>query len=165
MLASSPEGTVKLSTRPRKTASLSKSLSHQLNMYALSASAAGVGALALVRPAEGRIVYTPGHHIIGQNQHYNLDLNHDRVTDFSIHNWSNYCSTTCEAVLWAKGAAFGDNVEGKEIHYDSYADALRREARIGGSRRFLNRATATVVGEASSRAFGNWANARNRYLG
>ena len=50
-----------LSTRSRNTAKLSTSLSHNLNMYALAASAAGVGVLALASPAEGKIVYTPAH--------------------------------------------------------------------------------------------------------
>src|ERR1700723_3800415 len=40
--ASPQEGTVTLSTRSRNTAKLSTSLSHNLNMYALAASAAGV---------------------------------------------------------------------------------------------------------------------------
>jgi hypothetical protein len=31
---------------------------HQLNMYALAASVAGVGVLALAQPAEAKILYT-----------------------------------------------------------------------------------------------------------
>ena len=52
---------MKRSARSRKTANLSKSVTHQLNMYALSASAAGVGALALAQPAEAKVIYTPAH--------------------------------------------------------------------------------------------------------
>ena len=48
--------------RFRKTAKLSESIHQQLSMYALAASAAGVGMLA--QPAEAKIVYTPVHHVV-----------------------------------------------------------------------------------------------------
>src|SRR5579864_1174953 len=40
---------------------LSESLHKRLSAYALAASAAGVGVLALAQPTEARIVYTPKH--------------------------------------------------------------------------------------------------------
>jgi hypothetical protein len=43
----------------RVLSNLSDSVHLRLNMYALAASAAGVGALALARPCEAEIVYTP----------------------------------------------------------------------------------------------------------
>jgi hypothetical protein len=52
---------MKASPLPRKTANLSESVHQQLSMYALAASAAGVGALCFAKPAEARIVYTPAH--------------------------------------------------------------------------------------------------------
>jgi hypothetical protein len=70
--------------RPRKPASLSPSIHRHLNMYALAASAAGVGALALAQPCEAKIIYTKAHHIIGANQTYRLDLNHDGIADFVL---------------------------------------------------------------------------------
>jgi len=45
----------------RKRGTLSSSLEHRLNSYALAASAAGVSFLALAQPAEAKIVYTPEH--------------------------------------------------------------------------------------------------------
>jgi hypothetical protein len=75
-------------SRPRKTANLSESIHQQLNMYAFAATAAGVGVLALAKPAQGKIIYTSTHHVITQNHHYKLDLNHDEVADFGL---SNYC--------------------------------------------------------------------------
>jgi hypothetical protein len=45
--------------RPHKTANLSESIYHQLNLYALAAGAAGAGLLTLLPSAEGKIVYTP----------------------------------------------------------------------------------------------------------
>jgi hypothetical protein len=53
-------------------------------MYALAASAAGVGLLA--QPAEARIVYTPAHAKILPNTIFGLDLNHDGIIDFYFHN-------------------------------------------------------------------------------
>jgi hypothetical protein len=65
---------------PRTAANLSEPIQQRLNMYALSATAAGVGMLALAQPAEGKIVYTPAHKNVGYG--YNLDLNHDGTADF-----------------------------------------------------------------------------------
>ncbi len=49
----------------RKPSTLSESLQRHLNAYALAASAAGVGMLALAQPAEAKIVYHRTHHVIG----------------------------------------------------------------------------------------------------
>jgi hypothetical protein len=74
---------------PRKPKDLSESLHRLLNSYALAASAAGVGLLALAAPAEGEIVYTPGNKNVpncraNQNLCFKLDLNHDGIIDFMI---------------------------------------------------------------------------------
>jgi hypothetical protein len=81
---------------PRKTANLSQSTNHQLHMYALADSAAGVGMLAFVQPAEAKIVYTPANISINPHVPYKLDLNHDGTADFTFsiytfsHNGSGY---------------------------------------------------------------------------
>ncbi len=68
--------------RPSKTANLSESIRRHLDMYALAASAAGVGMIALAQPAEGKIVFTPANvPIVGT---VNIDLNHDGLADFAI---------------------------------------------------------------------------------
>ena len=46
---------------PKTPSKLSDSVHHQLSLYALAASAAGVGVLALAQPADAKIVYTPAH--------------------------------------------------------------------------------------------------------
>jgi hypothetical protein len=51
-------------------------------MYALAASAAGVGVLALAHTAQAKIVYTPAHTKIGQS--LKIDLNHDGIADFNL---------------------------------------------------------------------------------
>jgi len=76
---------MKRSPRPRATAELSKSLNHQLNMYALAAGAAGVGLLALTRPAEAKIIYTPAHAKVVPP--FPVDLNHDGIVDFYFGNF------------------------------------------------------------------------------
>src|ERR1700733_5529298 len=59
---------------------LSESAVHQLPQYALGATAAGVGMLALARPAEAKIVYTHADTPIPVNGGLiELDLNHDGV--------------------------------------------------------------------------------------
>jgi hypothetical protein len=53
-------------------------------MYALAASAAGVGMLALAEPAEAKIVYTPTHEkLIGNVP---IDLNHGGKADMRFAN-------------------------------------------------------------------------------
>ena len=67
---------MKRSPRPSRTPSnLSDSVHQRLNMYALAASAAGVGMLALAQPGEARVVYTPAH--IGPNTRIHLDPSDD----------------------------------------------------------------------------------------
>jgi len=73
-------------SRPRATAELSDSLHHRLNSYALAASAAGVGVLAVAQPADAKIVYTPAHVVVGSHHPLRLDLNHDGIVDFAILN-------------------------------------------------------------------------------
>jgi hypothetical protein len=71
------------SSGPRKTANLSESIHHQLNMYALAAGAAGVSLVALAQLAEANIVYTSSHiHINPKTGTVWLDLNHDGIRDF-----------------------------------------------------------------------------------
>jgi hypothetical protein len=56
-------------------------------MYALAASAAGVGALCFAKPAEARIVYTPAQLAIKANGGwFRIDLDHDGSPDFGLRN-------------------------------------------------------------------------------
>ena len=68
----------------RESKSVTSSLERRLNSYVLAASAAGVGMLALTRPSEAKIVYTPAHHVVKIGTSYNLDLNRDGNADFII---------------------------------------------------------------------------------
>ena len=80
-------------------ANLSESVQHRLNMYALVATAAGVGVLASPQSAEAKIVYTPANITISPGTTFPLDLNHDGFNDFSIVNTSYGNAHTFQAYL------------------------------------------------------------------
>jgi hypothetical protein len=137
-------------------------------MYALAASAAGVGALALAQPAEARIVYTKAHQRIGVNGTYSLDLNHDGVVDFLIQEWPGGSVQLNFNEVLAK-EALGNAVQGSGVT----ASALNAGGQIGPSQRFVS---GGLYGEGmaffsrtsySGKTFvgGPWANVTNRYLG
>jgi hypothetical protein len=156
----------------RESKSVPSALEHRLNSYALAASAAGVGLLALVQPAEGKIVYTKANVTIGYGGvgRYTLDLNHDGVPDFYIGVFSNSCTTECEALLSVTGKierAIKGNRRGS-----FWAYALRQGAKIGGTKEFDGYFYALMAGydnALTTTKFGYWANGgkgvKNRYLG
>jgi hypothetical protein len=157
--------------RPSRIPSnLRNSVGHQLNMYALAATAGGVGILAVTQPAEAKIVYTPTRvSIVGPRGFYNLDLNHDGVTDFTVFNTTNY---NTDQAFWDLGekpapgnAAIGTFVSGG---FPPSVRALPRGARIGAGARFYHTAgklASFYVGGGGYSAHGNWVNVSNRYLG
>jgi hypothetical protein len=161
---------MKRSSRPRSTATLSRPVQHQLNLYALSATAAGVGLLALAQPAEAKIVYTPTHQVIRYGNWANLDLNHDGITDFivGVNLYVNFTS--------ARLAAYYGNTSANTIRsYKGLADAYPRGIRVGPKK---NRSRVRAPGQgpvgvlmefvscvSRCRSGGNWLNVKNRYLG
>jgi len=152
--------------QPRKTTSLSDSLHHQLNMYALAAGAAGVGVLTLSGPAQAKIVYTPAHVVLGDEYyHYQLDLNHDGVTDLTLSN--TYSNDIVRWFSYAQASPAGGNaVEG----IGRYASALRPGMQIGGRNHFraggsLMAGTLYTYSHNQSHKTGKWLNVHGRYLG
>jgi len=159
------------SPRPRKTANLSDSIHHRLNMYALAASAAGVGALALAQPIEAKIVYTPANVKIGYIP-YNLDLNHDGVVDFQIETGysSNQYFHTQDVFAFAP-VSQGNNkmAHAKSKNGKGLARALKPGVRIG-PKQFKPQYSAGFMVWRSFRngsfsTTGQWINVKNRYLG
>ena len=155
---------MKRSSRPPRTSgNLCESVQQRLNMYALAASTAGVSMLALVRPSEAKIIYTPAHHVIGVNHVYQLDVNHDGVNDFEFVN-STSCHSVCSANLLVRYS--GRNVN--RVRANSRALALRAGARIGTHEHFLSMAKMGSCQTFTS-CLGPWANGgkgvKNRYLG
>ena len=84
---------MKRSASSRKPAKVSDPLHHQLNMYALAATAAGVSTLALTPSAEAKIVYTSTNQTIRFRQPAEIDLNHDGIQDFAISAYSVHTNT------------------------------------------------------------------------
>jgi hypothetical protein len=158
---------MKNSPQPGKPSRLSKALHAQLNMYAIAASAAGVGALALAQPAAAKVVYTPTHQLIGANGVFNVDLNKDGTVDFLIQQW-NYGNWSSNNQLLADPAV-GNGVVGKKY----LAAALLSGVPIGPSQNFIaggsNGEIMLSVSHfttgGTSYVHGSWANVRNRYLG
>lgn len=159
--------------RPRTPSRLSETVHRRLNLYALAASAAGVGLLAQTTPAEAKIVYTKTHQVIGYYGICDLDLTHDGNVDFLVQQTGYTQSTTTLQLsrwLFAK-PALGNGIAGK----GNYASALKAGADIGHHRRFIdggsNGATMAFVSLFSDfsirrhRTEGDWPKANNRYLG
>jgi hypothetical protein len=94
---------MKRSSRP--PAALPESFNRQLSMYALAASAAGVGLLALASTAEAKIVYTPANVQIS-GKPLPIDLNHDGVVDFFLFHYGFHSTPGGNALLACLGPFF-----------------------------------------------------------
>jgi len=155
---------------PETSFRLSESLHHQLDLYALAASAAGVGAMALTQPAEAKIIYTKVHQVIGPKSSYKLDLNHDGVTDFTLTRRSN-CRTSSCYYLFGQTPTRGNAAMGYWHRSGWRFDyALQPGSRIGAGAHFMATAAGFVdvvqtFGAGSTFTVGPWANATNRYVG
>src|SRR5271170_2295776 len=109
-----------LRTYPATT--LGDSLEKSLSAYGVAAAAAGVSLLALVAPAECRIVYTPANANIPVNgDPVSIDLNHDGTPDFSITNLQWFGSDHGEFLDWLNAVpiAQGNQIWGKGSFYAS----------------------------------------------
>ncbi len=170
------------SSRSRGAAKLSESIHHQFNAYALAASAAGVGILALIppaecvlstgaalagalvlsEPAEAKIVYTATN-VVMQCTHgscstrRSFDLNHDGIPDLGIVElWEK-----AGCVLWARPAK-SNGIEG----LNRKAFALKAGAAIGGTKPFIVSSHVLMKEDNhSGRTSGYWDHAQSRYLG
>ena len=159
---------------PRSRFRFSDSLHQQLNSYALAASAAGVGLLALAQPAEARIVYTPVHQQVhrGMPGILYLDLNHDGIPDFKFQNWW----TNVTSAYWSSLSVFpakpgnGDGIFGygtvDKLGWIYFPFALRAGARIGPAQKqsFFSAKFEEWMFRAGP-AWGQWQNVKDRYLG
>jgi hypothetical protein len=150
--------------RQKAPSNLSASTQRRLNSYALAASAAGVGALALAMPAEAKIVYTPAHHVIKQGGTYALDVNHDGITDFTLTATYGATSSGFHALLSA-GPAAGNGLEGW-TGFEPWAFALKGGAPIGPRHYFPGKVLAAANSLAGSLYYGgSWVNVTSRYAG
>jgi len=150
----------------KHTRQLSIATLKSLNSYALAATAAGVGMLALTPSAEAKIVYTPADVVIGGTgvTTYNLDVNGDGITDFVFEKTSscdiNGCFRFLGAIPEDGGVAFGGMVQG--------CLAMPPGAVIGPQRGFYSGfvGMALVFSSGKFRSYrDNWVNVFNHYLG
>ena len=165
-------------TLPRKAVVISESTQRRLGMYAASATAAGVGILALAQPTEAKIIYTPAHVKIGGGgvTEYDLDLNHDMVFDFAL-SVDSFAHSSVSGSDWvADGYQQGNSVV---LRGGKYVAALRAGVRVGGARPPLKFGVGGVMagrvkfcsinGQCTTRFSGPWGNGgrgvKNRYLG
>jgi len=159
---------MKRSTQPRTTFGLSKSFHQQLNKYALAASAAGVGMLALSPSTEAKVVYTSTLVVISQygTHLYDLDLNHDGRTDFVLQSKEYLTSDQSAGTqkMIASGAVKGNSVE---ISH-GFAAAVRKGKVVGPHHNFQSRGVMASdfgsAGASTSIKRGPWVNVNNRYL-
>ncbi|HWY56432.1 MAG TPA: PEP-CTERM sorting domain-containing protein [Terriglobales bacterium] len=178
---------------PRKPANLSRSTNHQLNMYAVAATAAGVSALALPQPSEAKVVYTPAHVKLAFDQPFGLDLNHDGIVDlYLFHYYPHYSSGENSLLVCHNIRQYSINrsfcstsknwnpqnaVLVTKSNFKTYGAALRPGAKIQRGDRFLGaRSVSLGHGETTSMHYtghylwyGPWMNGgkgvRDRYLG
>jgi hypothetical protein len=164
----------------RTTQHLSESLHKRLNAYALAASAAGVGVLALAQPAQAKIIYTP------KNEQCPclISLNNDGISDFAIFNADGDRERPGEH--WGKYSVSELNIKGNRVWGNSHkslsdgylvqwAFALRSGALIRavppknnqrrGAAMVSWRANSTGNGSFSTNLVGYWPNRQGRYLG
>jgi hypothetical protein len=156
-----------LSSRVEETSNLSPSLTRRLNFYALAAGAAGAGLLTSGRPAEARVVYTPAHVVIHTGSTYNLDVNHDGVTDFQFSNFLVYYG---QLIVLPQGG--GRNALEVLPGFNYFPLALNQGARIGPGAYFWGSCVGCLTYDGTMvDAFsagvdeGDWINVRNHFLG
>jgi hypothetical protein len=165
---------MKRSLRAGKPAPLSDLVHRNLNMYALAATAAGVGALAMTQPAEAKIVYTPANVSITPGTTVPIDLNNDGTVDFNLTNWNSKAQSSgiVSSSLSAQPAQPGNAIWGyvnRKSHVVSAA-ALPAGFQIAANKRF-HIFTNSMAGryanafEHEDTCRGKWQQASKKYLG
>jgi hypothetical protein len=153
----------------RRPSKLSESLHQRLNSYALAASAAGVGAMALAQPSEAKIVYTKVHKVLHPGQSLSLDLNNDGLVDFRLYDtWFSDQDFGPTGWLTPHRAYSPDGVEGHTVNFGTgIVSVLPAGAKVGQNARFLYQTfPAVVMCHATDYGHqGRWCHTENRYLG
>jgi len=142
---------------------LSHSLLRSLDLYAVAA-AASVSVLALAKPSEAQIVYTPAHRGMGRDSKMAIDFNHDGRIDFVIRefpwNLIGYPGNVVQAYPEPKG--------GIQAGPFGMAAELVSGSAIGSSKRFVSK-SAFVASATSYGVYygyvGSWNLPANAYLG
>ena len=121
---------------------ISKRLKRQISFYSLAASAAGVGVLALVQPAQSEVVITKKTIPIpvspeSMRQDVGISMTNDGINNFSfaLTSFANGFEAGRFLEMW--GVATPDGVMVVDTFYPK-AMALSRGAKIGPSANFLS---------------------------
>jgi hypothetical protein len=159
------------SPHPRPVSQLSEAVNHKLTLYAVAATSAGVGLLALAQPADAKIVYTKTHHVIGLNHPYKLDLTHDGTADFLIQETQTGSVGFLVNRLAVKDRV-GNAIEGYANSSRRYASALKKGAPISGRQHFVSGGrfgqSMAEVQQSDTvfyKYYGPWTNTTKGYLG
>jgi len=149
----------------RAPSRLSDSTHRQLNMYALAASAAGVGVLAVSQASEAKVVYTPANTQVDWN--LQIDLNNDGVNDFTVQSWDQPFGSYPYAVLRVFPYHSGNDIVLRGRKIDHLASALKKGAAIDRKRDFNGYGLMLSYHLAHSKKYygGYWIDVTNRYLG
>ncbi len=134
---------------------LAEPLHQRLTVYALAASAAGVGILALTQSADAKIIYTPKQLKLTSGKTF-IDINNDGTNDFYFR----------DSITQGWGALSVLGLKNNSI--DGGASALPAGVRVGPKSKFVRGGRMVSVHVSTScttGGVGRWANVHNRYLG
>jgi hypothetical protein len=147
---------------PRTPSTLSDSVHHRLNLYALAASAAGAGALVFSQPATAEIIYTPTAVSVGPNVTVLFEAGAFGITN---ELGQHYSSRTVNSGVGAKGAIAGNSVSRGSKYGRMYlAYALAKGARIGPKQPFVGNPGMAFTTYQGNR-WGAWQKVNEAYLG
>jgi hypothetical protein len=128
-----------------------------------------VSALALLPPAEARVVYTPAHVRIPQNGSVQLDLNHDGVVDFTVSSFYIHNATSLVVGLLEFRAGNIYNEVWAAATDSIFASALSANVRVGSNIQFSTDRSLymAIVGRDYGRIYGGgpWTRKVPAYLG
>ncbi|MBZ5706301.1 MAG: hypothetical protein LAN63_13200 [Acidobacteriia bacterium] len=164
-----PRTKERASTRIRVAEPLPGDTDKRLRAYALAASAAGVGLLALAPPAYAEIIYTPTH-IKLTNGRLVVDLTNSGTENFLLtdttESHSGYAYTRELEINGSSNASVigGDHKGVTVLHAGSVIGSSRSFQKVSGGEGLLAGASVSGYG-FYSRVYGNWANVRRSYMG
>jgi hypothetical protein len=161
----------------RERSRLPRQLDHSLSAYAAAAAAAGVSVLALAKPVDAKIVYTPADIPVPPNgKPFPLDLNHDGQADFSFVNVYGALSSGIVFALSAVAPNKSNGMWGRgmvswnRLSPHAFASALRNGAKVGPKKSYFRNGSPWLMNYGIdsrywSTTFGQWLNTHDRYLG
>jgi hypothetical protein len=151
---------------PRSEQQLSDSLLSRVNAYALAASAAGVGVMALAQSAGAQVVFSPAHGVLSPNHNLTIDMNHDGTPDFRFHlgafAYHTFYATLSVKPMSGNGVAAGDGY-GYPV-MQGYSIGPGQLFAQGGSVR-MERTDGSFYLHNFRNFFGPWANVKNGFVG